>query len=132
MVSNVNAIALSGLRASEARLNASANNIANLQSTTSVVNGVRVNRPYAPQQVVQSSLADGGVQATTRTVKPSSVPVYDPSNIAADANGITDYPNVNLEEEVVNQQIASYDFKANLKVLKTQDKLTEDLLNITA
>lgn len=132
MINSSMNIAISGLRAAETRLSTSANNIANMQSTTSVVDGQRVNTPYQPQQVVQSSQSTGGVEANVRVREPASVAVYDPSNIAADADGITQYPNVDLEEEVINQQMATYDFKANLKVIERTDEMTEDLLNIVA
>lgn len=132
MINSALNIAISGLRASETRLTASSGNVANMQSTTSSVRGERVNTPYQPQDVVQSSVADGGVRADLRTREPATVKVYDPSNVAADDQGVTEYPNVDLEEEVINQHIASYDFKANLKVIKAADEMTEDLLNITA
>lgn len=125
-------IAISGLQAASARLNNSANNVANIHSTTSNVGGERVMEAFKPQQVTQTSLSSGGVQADLRAVDPATVPVYDPENIAANEEGITEYPNVDLEEEVVNQQIAKYDYKANLKVIETADEMMEDLLDITA
>lgn len=127
MLSSALNTAVSGLRASEVRLANSANNVANIQST-----GQAPGQTFQPSQVVQSSVASGGVQTSLQAVTPATVPVNDPSNLAADANGITQYPNVNLEQEVVNQQIATYDFKANLKVIEKTDELTKSLLDIVA
>ncbi len=124
-------IPLSGLNAASKRLDNSANNVANIFSTLSTKNGETVKEPYSPTRVDNVSL-NPGVQPVTRNVTPSSVPVYDPDNAAADAEGITQYPNVDIENEVVDQKIATYDFKGNLSVLKTQDKMMGALLDILA
>jgi flagellar basal-body rod protein FlgC len=122
--------ALSGLNAASKRLETSANNVANQFSTTSLVDGVTVNKPYQPQRVVQTSLSGGGVMARTQSVEPGTVQVNDPDNVAADAQGITQYPNVNLEDEVINQITAKYDFKANLHTIKAGDSMIKNLLDI--
>lgn len=124
--------AISGLQASQVRLANSASNVANMNSTVSRVDGERVAQPYRPMEVVQSSQSTGGVRTDLRPTDPSSVPVYDPNNIAADAEGITQYPNVNLESEIVGQQMAKYDFQANLKSLNAADEMMGSLLDIFA
>lgn len=131
MIPGINT-ALSGLTASSRRLAVSADNIANMQSTLSRRDGVTVSEPYAPQQVVQTSLSTGGVRADLQPVDPASVPVYDPSNPASDAGGMVQYPNVNLEEEIANQIVAKYDYMGNLKTLKTADEMMKSLLNIVS
>ncbi|MBY0356063.1 MAG: hypothetical protein K2Q12_10115 [Rickettsiales bacterium] len=126
-------VALSGLNAAQTRLANSANNVANVQSTSSVVNGQEVKRAYQPTDVNQRSIEPtGGVETSIRPRDPATIPVYAPDSPSADENGIVEYPNVNLDEEVVQQQIASYDFKANAKVLQTQDEIYQSLLDITA
>ena len=132
VIGNSTYIALSGMHAASKRLANSANNVANMHTTTSRIDGERVNQPFRPQQVTQTSLASGGVVTNLRGVEPASVSVPDASNVAADAEGITQYPNVDLEEEIVTQQIASYDFKANAKVISTENSMFEALLNMTA
>ena len=132
MLSSSMNIALTGLRAAETRLANSANNVANMQSTVSRIDGERVLEPFKAQQVTQTSLSTGGVRTDLRAVDPKSVPVYDPTNVAANEEGITQYPNVDLEEEIINQQIATYDFKANLNVIETTDEMMDDLLDIKA
>lgn len=130
---NVFGISLSGMNAAQVRLGNSANNIANLQSTSSVVNGQRVERAYQPTDVSQRSIEPaGGVETSLRPRDPATTPVFLPENPAADAEGIVEFPNVNLEQEVVQQQIASYDIKANAKVIKVQDEMMESLLDIKA
>ena len=123
--------AITGLNASKTRLSVSGNNVANLQSTSSNVNGKTVLEPYRAQEVQQSALQPG-VRATVRDRDPATIKVYDPDNIAADAEGITEYPNVSLEQEVIDQQFSSYSFKANARVIDAADKMTGSLLDIFA
>jgi flagellar basal-body rod protein FlgC len=129
-MSSVLNIALSGLHAAETRLANSANNIANANSTQSVKDGAVVKEPYTPTRVTQISLSEGGVE--TRIVPDSNpaVPVNDPSNSAADANGVTQYPNVDLAQEEVDQITAGYDFQANLKILQADKNMFQKLLDI--
>lgn len=129
MVSTVNT-ALSGLASASKRLEISARNVANAQSTHTIADGQVIDRPYTPQQPVQSSLATGGVVTKARDVDPPTVKLFNPSSDNADANGVAEYPNVDLETEVANQLIASYDYRANLKVLKTQFEMEKSLLDI--
>lgn len=130
MVNTVNT-ALSGLAAAAKRLETSAQNTVNARSTRSLVDGNKTDAPYKPQKVVQSSLSTGGVIAKTADVEPATVKLFDPSSDSADENGIATLPNVNLEAEAVNQIIAAYDYKANLKAIKVQADLEKDfLLNI--
>ena len=124
--------ALSGLKAAQTRLAVSANNVANSQSTTQVVNGQTVNKPYVPQTVDQQSQNAGGVTTTLRDVAPPSVPVFAPENPASGEDGILQLPNVNLETEVANQLLASNNYKANLAVMRRANETYESLLDITS
>lgn len=129
MVSSIN-IALTGLASASKRLEVSSNNLANLHSTRSVKDGVTTAEPYLAQRVAQTSLSTGGVLAS---VVPSSAPVdkvYAPDHPDADETGFVNFPNVNVEEELVQTQIASYDYKANLKSIQTQDSMFKSLLDI--
>ncbi len=125
-------VALSGLNAAEKRLSVSANNIANINSTGRTENGERVSDAYSPQKVVQTSFAEGGVKTGIETLDPSTNPVYAPNDAGADENGITQMPNVSLEGEMVSMKIATYDFKANLKTIKSADDMMKNLLNIVS
>ncbi|MFO1243079.1 MAG: flagellar basal body rod C-terminal domain-containing protein [Rickettsiales bacterium] len=124
-------ISVSGMNAAGLRLANSANNIANVESTSRYENGETVRTPYMPTDVVQTSIEPtGGVKASVRPRDPASIPVYAPDHPYADTDGMVDYPNVSLEEELVDTKIASYDYKANLKVLKTADDMMQSLLDI--
>jgi flagellar basal-body rod protein FlgC len=131
MVSAINS-ALSGFAAAAQRLNVSANNFANADSTQTQNNGVVSNTPYVPQVLEQASQTTGGVTTHTQDANPPSISVYDPSNAAADANGITQYPNVDTAQQLVNAKIASYDAQGNLAVIKVQDKLFKSVLDIVS
>jgi flagellar basal body rod protein FlgC len=113
MISGIMNSAVSGLMASSTRLNTSANNVANQFSTEGEV--------YQAQRTEQTARAEGGVSAQATPKDPATVP---------SAQG--ELPNVDSAEEVIQQQIASYDFKANLTVLKAADEMAEEVINILA
>ncbi len=122
--------ALSGLNAAATRIGVSANNIANQQTTRTVENGQSVNKPYVPQEVVQTASNQGGVATSLRDVSPPSVPVFAPDNPAAGEDGLVQLPNVNLAEQVANQLLAVDAYKSNLNVIKRTDEMTQSLLDI--
>lgn len=129
----VTSIALSGLNAAERRISTSANNVANVNTTTTrQPDGTVVNEAFEAQRVVQTPLQGGGVQARTVTADTPTLRIFDPENPIAAEDGTVEIPNVSLDEEVVQQNIATYDFKANVRVLKTQQELDKSLLDITA
>lgn len=66
---------------------------------------------FKADEVVQSSQENGGVIVDVRS---------------------TGVEGVSLDQEVANQLVASYDYKANLQVIKTQKELDQSLLDITA
>jgi flagellar basal-body rod protein FlgC len=130
---SIGTIALSGLQAAGKRLDVSANNTANVSSTVGRdAAGVLKNEPYRAQRVQQSSLVPTGVRTRVVDDANPTVRVYNPADPAAAEDGTVEVPNVALDEEVVQQNIAGYDFNANLKVLKTQDELLSNLLDIQA
>jgi flagellar basal-body rod protein FlgC len=136
-MSSISAIALSGLNAASRRLQVSASNVANAQSTGAVPNAngtVPAGAPqaYAPLQVVQSASAGGGVQTSVTTVTPSTTTVFDPQASFANQDGLVAAPNVDLAQEFVGQLLASYSFAANAAVLRADDRMTKSLIDITA
>lgn len=122
--------ALSGLAAASKRVEVSTSNIANQSSTSTQVNGVTTNQPYIPKDVVQISLGAGGVRAEVRDAETPAVKYYDPESNQADSDGFVSAPNVDTAEELVKMQIASYDYKANLKSIKVADRMAQNLLDM--
>lgn len=129
MVNAVNT-SLSGLAVAAKRIEVSASNIANQQSTRSVIDGQVKNIPYVPKTVDQISLSGGGTQAIVRDSNKPADTVYNPQDPAADADGKVKVPSVDTATELVNLSIASYDFKANLKAIKIQNDTQKYLLDI--
>ena len=101
-MSSLSYIGSSGLQAAQLRLDASANNVANM------------NTPNFRRQVVQQeATADSaGVRATVQR--------------EPQAEGVA------LEQEAVEQISATYAFKANLQTIKAQDEMMGSLLNVKA
>ncbi len=115
--------ALSGLAAASRRVEVSANNIANQSSTSTQVNGVTTNQPFIPQDVVQISLGSGGVRSEVRDAS-------NPTSQQLGDDGIAETPNVDSADEMVKMQIASYDFKANLKTIQIYNRMQQNLLDM--
>ena len=101
-MSSLSSFGSSGLQAAQLRLDASANNVANM------------NTPNYRRQVVQQEAAAGstGVRATVQR--------------EPQAEGVA------LEKEAVEQISATYAFKANLQTIKAQDEMMGSLLNVKA
>ena len=124
MISAINT-ALSGLNAAATQVLVSANNTANQFSTQTNVNGTVINKPYVPQKVDQVTIT-GGVQAKISSVNPSTITVANPSS----PTGLSQLPNVNPDQEVVNQITATQSYEANLKSIETANNTLQSLLNI--
>lgn len=122
--------ALSGLAVASKRVEVSASNLANQSSTSTQINGVTTNQPYIPKDVVQISLGAGGVRAEVRDANNPVVKYHDPESPQADESGFVEYPNVDTAEELVKMQIASYDYKANLKAIRVADRMEQSLLDM--
>lgn len=130
MVSAINT-ALSGLTAASTRLQVAANNIANINSTqTQAADGTVTNTPFQPNLVAQTSLSTGGVQAKVLPTTDKPQQVFQPDNPAANAQGLVAYPNVDLATQLVQTQLATYDYKANLKTVSVHSGLFKNLLDM--
>jgi flagellar basal body rod protein FlgC len=112
---SVSSVALSGLFANEKRIAVAADNIANANTSG-----------FEAKDLALSSNAGGGVSARVVKQNPATVPV------ANNEGGVDQLPNVSLEKQLVDVNIATYSAQANLKVLKAQDQLNKYLLDIQA
>ena len=137
------AAAISGLAASTAELAASASNVANAQTVgplsgtgwgPAAIVGAGGTGPtaqaYQPVTTVQSTAPGGGVAARFAAVSPGTEPAYDPQSPYADAQGLVAQPNVDENQEAVNQIGALSAFQANLAVLRASDDMQKSLLAI--
>lgn len=133
-LSNVFAIAGSALTAQSARLNTTASNLANADSVVGADG-----KPYRAKEVVFKAVPMGGPDAASAgsmgvqvsQVVESAAPLrqmYDPTNPAADANGMVNMPNVNVVEEMVNMISASRAYQNNVEVMNTAKSMMQKTL----
>lgn len=126
-----NGIALSALRAQQARMRIIAENMANSSSTAATPGG----EPYRRQVPVfeVARMTDGGAGVRMKSVKPDPSPFgkdYDPGHPAADAAGYVLTPNVNGLIEGLDMKQAMRAYEANLNVLETQDAMEKSTLSL--
>lgn len=122
-------IALSGLTAATRRITVSANNVANaLTSRPTTAGAPAPEGVFAAQEITQRSVSGGGVRADVRDRNPATVTGADP----ASPTGLSEFPNVDLVEEAVNQKIALANYKANAAVIRVQQEVDDALLDIKA
>lgn len=121
--------ALSGLHAATKRVQGAASNIANAGDLSRVKpkDGEPV---FQPIQTVQSPVPGGGVMAHFQPLDPSTVTVYQPDSPLADANGLVNAPNVDLEQQLLDLLGAEQAYKANLKTIETAAQMDKDILKL--
>ncbi len=131
----------SGLKAERARLNVTAMNLANANTTRTMEGG-----PYKAKSVVFGSrpvenFRDtlNSTQARLRTVEVVKVveddkpfkEVYDPSHPDADANGIVQFPNVDTAEQMVDMISARRGYDANVTAIDAVKSMALKALDIS-
>jgi len=134
---NIFNIASSAMSAQSQRLNVTASNLANADSTTGPDG-----KPYKAKQVVfavnpiggartGSGQQVGGVQVTGVIDDPTPMKTsYDPGNPAADATGTVKYPNVNPLVEMTDMRDAQRSYEANLNVVGATRNMIQRTLDI--
>ena len=125
-------IAASGMTAERLRMNVTAANLANADSTRSA-NG----QPYRRQEVVLqqagSSFSDvlNGVEVAGIVNDPSpGRRVYDPGHPDADAQGYVTLPNVNSVTEMTDLITESRAYQANTQAMQTAKTLYTKTLEV--
>lgn len=140
-------IAGSGLSAERLRMDVTAENLANAQSTRGVDG-----QPYRRKEVVLQQADPAGFDGALRTAMGSAAPsrdgrgvevvgiaedaapnrqVYDPGHPDADARGYVEMPNVDSVTEMVDLISASRAYEANVTAMQTAKQMfvkTLDLL----
>lgn len=139
-------IALSGLTAQKQRLAATASNIANAATSGTVPNAstagsipnadpsAPASTLYRPLQVSLTTVQAGengyGVRADVTADAEGYTIAYSPSSSFADGEGYIAVPNVDLTTEAVTLLDIKNAYKANLAVMKTQDEMAGQLMDI--
>src|SRR6202012_4036297 len=130
--STTQSIAVSALRAQQARMRIIAENLANANSTSKTAGG----DPYRRQAPVFQAMpvAGGGTGVKMARAVPDKSQfnsAFDPSNPSADATGYVKTPNVDPLIEAMDMRDAQRAYEANLNVIETarsMDSRTLDLL----
>jgi flagellar basal-body rod protein FlgC len=133
-------VAVSGLQASALRLDVSASNVANMNTSgatakaaaVATAQGQAVYPGYQPLTVQQAALAGYGVSATVKPSGSAPRPVYAPSSRQADSDGMVDMPDVDPAQETVAQIQAVTAYRASLSVFRTSDEMEQSLLDLRA
>jgi flagellar basal-body rod protein FlgC len=122
----------SAMSAQAQRLNVTASNLANADSTTS-----STGEAYRARQVVFEATppTNGGVSTGVRVkqVVEDQSPMkmkYDPQNPLADDKGYVTMPNVNPVDEMVNMLSASRSYQNNVEVMNAAKSMLNKTLTI--
>ena len=119
---NAIGIALSGLQTASRKAEASANNIANMQTPDY--------EPLTTAQTAQADSSGNGQGVSSRNIPKTQpfTPSYAPDSPFADNKGYVNAPNVDLAEEAVNMTLAETTYKANIAIIKTVNEMTDEML----
>lgn len=115
-------IALSGLHAASRQVEASASNIANMQTPDYA--------PLTTQLTAQSDQNGQGAGVSARNIPHNNAftPSYAPDSPFANSEGLVNMPAVDLAGEAVNMSMAETAYKAGVAVIKTSDEMTQEML----
>ena len=134
---NIFSVAGSAMTAESQRLNVTASNLANADSTTGPDG-----QPYKAKQVVfavnplggartASGQQVGGVRVTGVVDDPTPMKqTYDPDNPSAKADGYVTMPNVDPVQEMVNMISASRSYQTNIDVMSTTKSMLQQTLQL--
>lgn len=122
-------IAMSGLQSMKRTVMNHASNIANVTNVGSTKEGEK--QPYAPVDTVSISNPDGqGVRTETVLRDPAQILIYDESSPFSNEEGVVAAPNVDLANELVGMKSASTLYKANAAVIRTQQEMDDEIMDI--
>ena len=127
---NIFNVSGSAMSAQAQRLNATASNLANVDSATSASG-----QAYRAKQVVFEAvpIAGGATAVKVREVIEDPSPLkmmYDPKHPMADDKGYVAMPNVNAVDEMVNMLSASRSYQTNVETMNAAKTLLLKTLTI--
>jgi flagellar basal-body rod protein FlgC len=120
--------AASGLGAAIQQLNATANNLANLQ-TTKPMDGAA----FQGDEPVLAEAPGGGVRVSglAPAGTPEGIPVSQPENPQADGSGFVRLPNIDVAGQMVDMMVAQGAVASNVVVVNRAVDAYRDLLAMT-
>lgn len=122
-------ISTSGLNAAATRLEASASNIANAQSSGPLPDASGSSTAYQPLRVAQSDVKGGGVSARLTRAPDPYVTTSDPTSPDANEDGLVAMPNVDMAGEMVNILTARMSYEASAKTMKVANDMMKTTLD---
>ena len=125
------AVAVSALRAQQARLRIIAENLANVDSTSKTAGGDPYRRQAPVFEPAKVAGAKGVRMSKVQGDQTEFRQEYDPGHPSADAKGYVKLPNVNGLVEALDMREAQRAYEANLNVIETSRSMqmrTLDLL----
>jgi len=131
-------ISSSGMTAERRRLEVLANNIANAGTTQTAEGGpfrrqVLLTRPVeTPASPFSPASSRGSGVEISGVVEDGAPPrmVYDPGHPQADADGMVQYPNFDIVNEMINLILATRSYQANLNVFNEAKNMLIHTLDI--
>lgn len=135
-------IAASGMSAQTVRLNTTASNMANADTTAgSEAEAYKARRPvFTASSENRTRLGDGfgsqdpsGFGVLIQDIVESQAPVtkaYEPNNPQSDEQGYVFYSNVNTVEEMADMISASRSFQMNVEMMNTTKSMMQRLLSM--
>ncbi len=121
------ATSVSGIRAAETRIGASATNIANVRS---VAAHNAVDRTgFHPLRVEQTAEPTGGTRAHVRRVDPPSVQSLEQPRPDSKQKAVVPRANVSMSNEMIATMTASHAFKSSLRALEAADEMLGRLVD---
>lgn len=115
MISAYNS-ALMALKSFGTKIQSNGNNIANVNSSE-----------FKRTRVTNSETAPQGVKAQVEKVNTPGTSIYEETNNGME---LVELSNVDLATEMVDMNLNSHFYKANLKTIQTVDEMTGELLNV--
>lgn len=131
-------IGMQGLGAQRVRLEVTAGNLANINTTRTATGGPYVRKEVAFrttdindsfQNVLNESL--NGVEAyEILNTNDPFIMRYEPGHPDADENGYVAYPNINIASEMVNMMSATRSYEANISLVTSAKQTASELLDL--
>lgn len=120
---------LSGMRLAEARLSASASNIANVRTNGAIPGSGSGSPVYRPIDVVAVEGRGGGVDYNVERRQNGYGQAHDPSAPYADARGDVATPDVDLGAELIETKQAQMLYQASAAIMRAGNQMQQALLD---
>lgn len=131
-------IGLQGLGAQRLRLEVSASNLANINTTRTAEGEAYRRKDVVFRETDIKSDFQKQLDANIKGVEAYKIAEsrdpfimrYEPHHPDADENGYVAYPNINLASEMVNIMSATRSYEANLSLVNSSKKIAVELLDL--